>query len=69
MIQSLNIAPNTSVYRPDSLFQEQMGVYILHTYIHTSIFYLLEQVIKAGSNIADVDLLVKPRDNKTDRPK
>ena len=41
----------------------------LHTYIHTYSFYLLEQVIKAGSNIADVDLLVKPRDNKIDRPK
>ena len=28
--------------------------------------YLLEQVVKAGSNIADVDMLVKPRDNKID---
>ena len=44
-------------------------LWYIHTYIHTYIFYLLEQVIKAGSNIADVDLLVKPRDNKIDRPK
>ena len=41
----------------------------IHTYILTYIFHLLEQVIKAGSNIADVDLLVKPKDNKIDRPK
>ena len=42
----------------------------MHTYthIHTNIFYLLEQVVKADSNIADVDLLVKPRDNRIDRP-
>ena len=32
-------------------------------------FYLLEQVVKAGSNKADLDLLLKPRDNKIDRPK
>ena len=46
---------------------ERCGVR-LHTYIHTYIFYLLEQVIKASSNIADVDLPVKPGENKIDRP-
>ena len=30
---------------------------------------LFKQVVKAGSSIADVDLLVKPRDNKIDKPK
>ena len=46
-----------------------MAAIITYIYMHTYIFYLLKQVIKAGSNIADVDLLVKHRDNKIDRPK
>ena len=57
------------------IFGQKMGqnpyrsIVLAHTYIHTYIFHLLEQVKKTGSNIADVDLLVKPRDNKIDSPK